>query len=151
MLTLLLVSCALRLGSPDLASLAVSPGDVVVASAEPGLREALSEGFNAALAARGALAPQGGTLAGLTVLDASTVALAASDAGQVHQARLRLAVQVYGPQPRRVVLSAERSYSVLPSASLSAAEARAQAFEALARSLTEDAVLWILLSPPVSP
>ncbi len=151
MLTLLLVSCGLRLGRPELPLVSVSPAPVVAASAEPGLAESLGASFASALAARGALDPRGGLRAGITVLDASTAILSASEAGQVHQARLRLSVQVYGPEPRALVLSAERSYSVSPGASLEASAARAAAFEALSRDLCEDAALWILSAPGATP
>lgn len=148
---LLLVSCGLHLGRPELASSAVSPAPVVVPSAEPGLRESLSSGLDAALAARGALDPSHGQRVELTVLEASTSRLGASATGQVHLARLRVDVQLFGARPRHVVLTGERSYTVGLSSSLEASAARAAAFEVLARSLTEDAAMWILLSPGASP
>lgn len=151
MLTLLLIACSLRLGRPEIALGSITPGAVLVASSEPGLRDALAESLARGLAARGALARGEGTRVDLEVLDASTSVLAAADGAQVHRARLSLAVQLYGPAPRRVVLSAERSYTLVQSASLEAAGARAEAFEALALELCQDAVDWILLSPGASP
>lgn len=148
MLTILLTACALHLGRPEIAVPRVSVGDVVVPAVQPGLREALVEGLAAALSARGALAGSGGDVAvDIVVREASTSVFAASDGGQVLRVRLSVEVQLYGPRPRSVVLSDERSYTVLPGRSLEAAEARASAFQALSRGLTEDAADWILLAP----
>lgn len=151
MLLSTLLACSLRLGSPERSLASVAPGEFVAASAEPGLKTALDHSLSRALAARGALDPAGGTPVGLEVLEASSAVLAAGSGSQVHQARLSLAVQLYGPRPRRVVLTAERSYVVVPGDSLGAASARAAAFEALADTLSEDAVTWILFAQGASP
>lgn len=152
MLTLMLTACVLHVGRPEISVPRVSVGQVVAPSVQPGLREALAEGLASALSARGALAGAGdGPSVEILVRDASTSVFAAGDDGQVARARLSIEVQLFGPRPRSVVLSAERSYTVVPGASLQAADARAHAFEALARALTEDAADWILLAPGADP
>ena len=147
MLTLMLLACALHLGRPEIVAPRVSVGDVVAPAVEPGLHEAILEGLTAALSARGALAGQGaGPAVDIRVRDASTRVIAASDDGQVWRARLSIEVQLYGPRPRDVVLSDERSYTVLPGQSLEAADARGRAFRSLAQGLTEDAADWVMLA-----
>ena len=146
MWTSLILGCALRVGEPVAAPLRVTPGEIHATSAEPGLALALEAGLSDALARRGALGGDGGLKVDLTVLDASTEVVAADGETSVRRAHLTLAVQRWGSQPARVVLSGARAYTVAATDGAAAAAARAEAFSGLARSLTADAADWLLTS-----
>lgn len=144
MWTALILGCALRVGTPEAARFPVTPGEIRATSAEPGLELALEAGFRDALARRGALTATGGLRVDLEVLDARTEVIAADDGVSVREAHLTVAVQAWGPQPARVVLTGERGYTVQATDGLGASAARAEAFSSLARSLADDAAAWVL-------
>lgn len=142
----IIAACAVHVGRPPTVSRTYSVLAVHAPVPEPDLPDALSRATAGALSARGALGPEIGV--NIEVLDASVRAEAGAGASRVYRARLEAAWQVLGPSPRRLVLSAERSYVVALDAAdlgtVSGAAARASAFDALARELSEDAAEWIL-------
>ena len=144
MLLQFLLACALRIGRPPTTGLVAGVGEVSVASAEPALADGLRAGLARAMVRRGLRADAEGAPLTVEVLDASTAVAASADGVAVHRARLQIAVQLLGARPRRVVLTGERSYTVVSGETLGAAHARAGAFDELARELSEDAVDWIL-------
>ena len=144
MWTLLILGCGLHVGRPEIARITVTPGEVRSASVEPGLADALASGFQEALAENGSLRANGGLRVDLEVLEASSEVVAAGALEQVRRAHLSVAVQAWGPDPARLVLSGERGYTVSVSDGLGAASARADAFAGLARSLARDAATWVL-------
>lgn len=144
MWALLILGCALHVGKPEGTRFPVSPGEIRATGVEPGLQEALAAGFQEALAQRGALSASGGLRVDLEVLDASTEVVAATADASVRRAHLSVAVQAWGPQPARVVLTGERGYTVPVTDGLGASAARSEAFGGLARSLAADAATWVL-------
>ncbi len=145
-LWMIILVAGCHLGRPPASMVAVSIGDVAVASAEPGLEDALRAGLSDALAVRGLLGG-GGPRVDVVVNRATTRASAVGEGEQVHTAYLEIAFMVSGPSERRLVVSDERSYGVDTGASLEASAARARAFDLLSRQLTQQAVNWIVYGP----
>ena len=140
---------ACHIGPPPApASGAPRPGRVLAPVAEPGLADALESGLGTALAERGGEGRAGaGPWLEAQVLDATTEVVAVSADRRVHRVRLSVAYQLLGPAPTRLVLQGERSYVVLASDGLSAAQARADAFDALCVELSRDAAAWATQAP----
>ena len=114
-------------------------GQVVAATPESGLEDSLKAGIASALTERAALGEAGATAVDIAVLAAITQATSASEAGQSFAARLQIGVRI-GDKTKQ--FSSERSYTVIDNVQGEAA--RKAAFEALAETLTRDAVDWLL-------
>ena len=67
--------------------------------------------------------------------------------GDFERRGLEVAYQLTGADPRRLVVSGQRSYTVLAVDSVGSAGERAAAYGVLARELSEDAVDWLLFHP----
>jgi hypothetical protein len=107
--------------------------------------------MSAALAAQGVHGGSASDRVEIVVRSATTRPTAVGSDHQIHTARLAIAVRVFGVRSREIELTDERSYPLVVADSLGSSSARAAAFDALARSLTTDAVSWILYGPMSSP
>lgn len=139
---LLAVVLGCHLGRPPTPTASFSVGQVVASSAEPGLRDALKQGISAALASNEMLTENGADAIDIAVLSAAIQSTGASLNAQMFAARLQISVRVGN---RSAQFSSERSYTVIDA--IQGESARAEAFHALALSLTEDAAMWLATAP----
>jgi len=114
-------------------------GQVVASTSESGLEDALRTGIASALTNRSALGDAGAASVDIAVLAAVTQATNTSEAGQSFAARLQISVRSGG---RTGQFSSERNYTVIDA--VQGEVARKAAFDALAQTLTRDAVDWLL-------
>lgn len=142
LLWLMLSGCSYKLGRPPVVGGRYHVSGVVTPVAEPGVGDALSRRLAMALSSRGALGGELGVM--LTVSAATFAPVASSDTARVARVSLVFDVEVDG---RKARFSGQQPVSV--SAPLETAEARAQAFDALAAVLAEDASDWIVRGPEV--
>jgi hypothetical protein len=140
MLAVLLVGCALRVGTPPV-EVAYGVGAVQAAVAEPGIDALVSAGLVSALVARGAYDAAG---------PAVTATVVAADlsptrrAGDTLMYELRLVVRF---EAAGAAWTATRTRLMAdPGSAGTARAAREAALASLARQVTEDGVSW-LLSP----
>ena len=131
-----------HLGRPPAPVASFSVGQVVASSAEPGLQDALKQGIASALSANQMLAEKGTEAIDIAVLSAAIQSTGASLNAQMFAARLQISVRVGS---RSAQFSSERSYTVIDA--IQGESARAEAFHALALSLTEDAAMWLANAP----
>lgn len=135
-----ILAAGCQLGRPPAQS--YSLGSVYSSSPQPGLAAAIRESLATELAQRGGLGD--GAMVQIQVIAADDDVQATQGDTQLHRARLVIQVQTAGFQPRDVVLRGARTYTISASAPLSAATARSNAMEALARELVQDAVEWLM-------
>jgi hypothetical protein len=143
-IVVLAVGC--HLGRPAAQVHALSLGSLSGAAVQPGLSDTLRRSMSDALASEGMLRGAGAQL-NMVVLDASTRSMGADTLREVHMARLELSVSIGGAGGRQIVLTGEQAYGVRSGQSLQGSSSRADAFAALSRRLSEQAVTWIGYAP----
>ncbi len=137
---LLFVGC--KIGRPPPVAGPFSVDQVVAPVAEPGLKNALQDGLGSALSARSLLGARGINPVSVAVRSAASIPTGVGPNSQIYTARLQVSVRSGG---RTAQFSSERSYTVIDP--VQGASARADAFSALAKSLMQDAVMWLSLAP----
>jgi hypothetical protein len=131
-----------KIGRPPPVTGPFSVAQVVTPVAEPGLKTALQDGLTRALSARTMLGSRGVNPVSVAVLSATSIPTGVGPNSQIFTARLQVSVKS-GTQTAR--FSSERSYTVIDP--VQGAASRAAAFEGLAVSLMQDAVVWLSMAP----
>lgn len=136
---------ACHLGRPPVDSQGYVIQSVQNSSVESGLQDALETHLTSELATRGALGD--GTEVDVRVLMSNTEVVGVEGQSRALLATLVVEVQVGGARPRRTKLTRSLGFTVDQYELSEGRFQRQQAFQALAKEMSGDAVEWILYAP----